>query len=178
MHRVNLGSNSSRKNKASVNTTKMKTSLLERKINEDPIAWGTPEMILAARKRIKAGLPAAVPVSSVTGTASEAPVQVAPSKISTSATKQKSELAENKKLAVSIKTSSYPKIRAKYDLLIANVMESEGSSQRDKKARIKNLEFRYESEIQEKKYQKYTLWCLAGFSALAAFFLYAKPALV
>jgi len=154
----------------------MKTSILERKINENPLAWGTPEMIRLAKKRLKAGLPAALPASSNTATASKAPVNVSPSKNSPSINPSKTELA--KTMVAPSKTSCYPEIRAKYDLLIENVMASKSIGQRDKKARIKNLELRYENEIQEKRYQKYTLWCLAGFLSITASLLYAKLALI
>ena len=130
--------------------TKKKTSILERKINEDPLTWGTPEMIRSAKKRMKAGLPAALPVSIEIG--NDTTATAAPSKA----------------------TASSGNKRARYDLLIANVMASKGISQKDKKARVINLEIRYESEIQEKKYQKYTLWFLTGFLAVTAFVWYAK----
>ncbi len=152
----------------------MKTSILERKINEDPLTWGSAEMIRTAKKRIKAGLPA----FDGTGSASQASGSVTPSKTSASTSKQTSEPVENKNQVASIATSPYPKIRTKYDLLIVNIMESKGASQRDKKIRIKNLELRYEREIQEKKYLKYTLWCLVGFFAIAASLLYAKHSLI
>ncbi len=154
----------------------MKTSILERKINEDPLAWGSPEMIRLAKKRIKSGLPA----FGDTVTASESSVEVTPDKTSPSISKQKpeAELVKNEYMVTSNESSCYPKIRAKYDLLIIKVMESKIVSQRDKKTRIKNLEFRYENEIQEKKYQKYTLWSLAGFLAITASLLYAEFSII
>ncbi len=156
--------------------TKMKTSILEKKINEDPLAWGSPEMIRSAKKRIKSGLPA----FGDTGTANESSVEMTPNKTSPLASKQKpeAELVKNEILVTSLETPCYPKIRAKYDLLIEKVIESKIVSQRDKKTRINNLEFRYENEVQEKKYQKYTLLSLAGFIALTASLLYAKLSIV
>jgi len=156
----------------------MKTSILERKINENPLAWGTPEMIRLAKKRLKAGLPAALPASTNTGTASKATVEVPPSKNSPSMATNKTANVKSQNLVAPIETPRYPEIRAKYDLLKANVMASKSMSQRDKKARIKNLELRYENELQEKRYQKYTLWCLGGFLTITASLLYANLALI
>ena len=152
--------------------TKKKTSILERKINEDPLTWGTPEMIRSAKKRMKAGLPAALPVSIEIG--NDTAGTATPSKATASSGNKHSNLGEKKHQSVASGESPYPKIRARYDLLIANVMASKGISQKDKKARVINLEIRYESEIQEKKYQKYTLWFLTGFLAVTAFVWYAK----
>ena len=72
----------------------------------------------------------------------------------------------------------YPIVRAKYDLLIANVIASKNTSQSDKKARVKSLELRYQSEVKEKRYQKYTIWSLAGLLAITAALMYAKSSLI
>ncbi len=131
-------------------------------------------MIRLAKKRLKAGLPA----STNTGTASKATVEVPPSKNPPSMAINKTANVKSQNLVAPIETPCYPEIRAKYDLLKANVMASKSKSQRDKKARIKNLELRYENELQEKRYQKFTLWCLGGFLTITASLLYANLALI
>ena len=152
--------------------TKSKTSILERKIYADPLTWGTPEMIREAKQRLKKGLPAAIPVLSDTGGVSAG--SVTHSQPSTPGSQEKTAAHTSKYQPPSNGASPYPKIRAKYDLLIINVIEASNLSKRDKRARIKNLEMRYESELQEKRYQKYTLWMIAGFIALAGSIWYAK----
>jgi len=175
---IDLGSNSSGKNALPVKMTTMKTSILERKINEEPLTWGTPEMIRLAKKRLKAGLPAALPASGNTDTPSKVSVEVPPSKNSPSVAPNKTAKVKSQNLVAPIETPCYPKIRAKYDLLIANVMASKSMSQRDKKARMKNIELRYENEVQEKRYQKYTLLCLAGLIVITSSILYTKLYLI
>jgi hypothetical protein len=64
----------------------MKTSILERKINEDPLAWGTPEMIIAAKNRKKSGLSLNLNTA-VIGSKS---TKIAPNNESSLLTKQKS----------------------------------------------------------------------------------------
>lgn len=149
-----------------------KTSILERKIYADPLTWGTPEMIREAKDRLKKGLPAAIPIFS--DSAGGAAAAAAPSQTSAPSSQEKVEPDTRIHRQVPTGASPYPKIRAKYDQLIINVLEAKNLSKRDKRARIKNLEIRYESDIQEKRYQKYTLWMITGFIALAASIWYAK----
>jgi hypothetical protein len=154
----------------------MKTSILERKINEDPLAWGTPDMIIAAKKRKKSGLSLNLNTA-VIGSKS---TKMAPNTESSSLTKQKSEakIIESDTPAASVQTVPYPEIRAKYDLKITGVKTSKAYSQSDKKAKIKNLEFRYQNEVKEQKYKKYTLLSLAGFLAMTVVLLYVKNTLI
>ena len=121
--------------------TKKKTSILERKINEDPLTWGTPEMIRSAKKRMKAGLPAALPVSIEIG--SEGAGATKQSKTAASSGNKHSNVSENKHQKTATGESPYPKIRARYDLLIANVMASKGISQKDKKARVITFSYKH-----------------------------------
>lgn len=129
-------------------------------------------MIRIAKQRIKAGLPAALPESNTADGGTTASVSSRQSPLSRDT--QASNPAAHQKQRTASSASPYPKIRAKYDLLIENVISSTKLSPMEKKARIKNLELRYESEIREKTYQQYTIWLFTGFVVIAISVWYAQ----
>ncbi len=159
-----------------LNRIHMKSSRLERKIKEDPLTWGTPEMRRIAKQRLKSGLSVdlndhSVDTESPTASASNAPSSSASQKSTSTAVASPGS-------AVSNETVAYPEIRAKYDAKIANTKASKAFSQSDKKTRIKQLENRYLSEVKEKTYQKFVVWSFVGFLVVVATLFYVKSSLI
>lgn len=151
----------------------MKVSRLERKIKEDPLAWGTPEMIRMAKQRRKSGLSVDLNDPSEY-TSSSAGANTASASMQSHTPASTSSIVERTSSSVNSESATYPEIRAKYDAKIEKVKASKAFSPSDKKARILHLEKRYESEVKEKTYQKIVVWSFACFLVVVVTLVYVR----